>query len=119
MNIFKLLLTNKINTKNNLKFLINTASGLKRYIKATDIKAIRNVVSHGAFDIRFDYGLSEYIIDFRSILSLYRFNRRYCGSELLDLYRYYDRLRNIQEFLIRMAYLKATLRLYFTNQTIS
>jgi len=87
-------------------------------INVTDINAIRNAISHGAFDIKFDYGLGEYIIDFQSILSSYRFNRKYSGSEFLDLYRNYDKLRDIQELLIRMAFLKATLKLYFTRHTI-
>jgi hypothetical protein len=86
---------------------------IQNTLKVTDVNAIRNAVSHGAFDIKFDGGSKEYIIDFQSILNSYSFNRKYSGSEFLDIYRIYDNLRNIQELFIRMAFLKATLRLFF------
>ena len=79
----------------------------------TDINAIRNAVSHSAFDIKFEPLSNEYIIDLQSILSNYRFKREYTARELLNLYRHYDKLRDIQELFIRMAFLKSTLKLFF------
>ena len=79
----------------------------------TDIQAIRNAVSHGSFNIEFDQKTKEYIVDFQSVLSGYSFNKKYSGSELFILYGIYDNLRNFQELLIRMTFLKATLKLYF------
>jgi hypothetical protein len=78
----------------------------------TDIQAIRNAVSHGSFDIRFNYTQNEYIVDFESLLTGYQFNKSYTGHQLLLLYSDYDKLRDFQELLIRIAFLKAILRSY-------
>jgi hypothetical protein len=78
----------------------------------TDVQAIRNAVSHGSFDIRYNYEQNEYIVDFGSLLSGYQFNKSYTGHQLLMLYSDYDKLRDFQELLIRMAFLMATLRSY-------
>jgi hypothetical protein len=45
----------------------------------------------------------------------YGFNRKYTGTQLSLLYADYDKLRNIQELLIRIAFLKATLKLFFSR----
>ena len=79
----------------------------------TDIQAIRNAVSHGSFNLEFSRTENEYIVDFQSALLGYSFNRKYTGSQLFILYSDYDKLRNIQELLIRIAFLKATLKLFF------
>jgi hypothetical protein len=79
----------------------------------TDIQAIQNAVSHGSFNLEFNKTENEYIVDFQSVLSGYGFNRIYTGSQLFLLYSDYDKLRNIQELLIRIAFLKATLKLFF------
>jgi hypothetical protein len=79
----------------------------------TDIQAIRNAVSHGSFNLEFRKTENEYIVDFQSVLLGYGFNRKYTGSQLILLYADYDKLRNFQELLIRIAFLKATLKLFF------
>jgi hypothetical protein len=79
----------------------------------SDIQAIRNAVSHGSFNIEYSETEKEYIVDFQSALLGYRFNRRYTGSRLVELYADYDKLRDIQGLLIRIAYLKATIKLFF------
>ena len=81
----------------------------------TDIQAIRNAVSHASFDLRFDQVRKEYVVDFESLLTGYQFNKTYTGSQLFILYADYDRLRDIQEFLIRIAFLKATMRYFLKN----
>jgi hypothetical protein len=81
----------------------------------TDIQAIRNAVSHASFDLRFDQIKKEYIVDFESVLTGYQFNKTYTGSQLFILYADYDRLRDIQEFLIRIAFLKGTLKYFLKN----
>jgi hypothetical protein len=81
----------------------------------TDIQAIRNAVSHGSFDIRFNYDQNEYVVDFGSVLTGYEFNKCYTGHQLLMLYSDYDKLRDFQELLIRIAFLMATLRSYLFN----
>ncbi len=81
----------------------------------TDIQAIRNAVSHGSFNLEFSKTENEYIVDFQSVLLGYGFNRKYTGSQLILLYADYDKLRNIQELLIRIAFLKATLKLFFSR----
>lgn len=81
----------------------------------TDIQAIRNAVCHGSFNIEFNTEKCEYVIDFKSILSGYSFDRKYTGQELLYLYSDYDNLRNILELLIWIAFLKATLKLFFVT----
>jgi len=78
----------------------------------TDVKAIRNAVCHGAFNIIFDREKQEYVIDFESILSGYKFNKIYTGSEFLVFYSLYDRLRDTEELLIRVTYLKSILSLF-------
>ena len=55
----------------------------------------------------------EWIIDFQSMLTNFRFNKRYTGTQLIDIYSVYDNLRNFQELLIRIALLKATLKIFF------
>jgi hypothetical protein len=79
----------------------------------TDIQAIRNAISHGSFNLEYNSIQKEYIIEFQSVISGYSFNKKYTGSQLFILYGIYDNLRNFQELLIRMAFLKATLRLFF------
>jgi hypothetical protein len=81
----------------------------------TDIRAIRNAVSHGSFNIEFNRNTGEWIIDFESILTNFQFNKRYTGDQLIDLYAAYDNLRNFQELLIRIALLKATLKIFFSE----
>lgn len=81
--------------------------------RVTDIQAIRNAASHGAFNIKFNIERGEYEIDFQSVLSGFAFNRKYTGRQLLDLYSDYDNLRNFQELLIRIALLKAELKVFF------
>jgi hypothetical protein len=78
----------------------------------TDIQAIRNAVSHGSFSLGFNENIKEYFVDFESTLTGYYFKRRYTTSQLIALYSDYDHLRDIHELLIRIAFLKATLRLY-------
>ena len=83
------------------------------YSKCHRYSSHRNAVSHGSFDIRFNYAQNEYIVDFGNVLTGYQFNKNYTGNQLLMLYSDYDKLRDIQELLIRIAFLKATLRSYF------
>lgn len=80
-----------------------------------DIQAIRNAVSHGSFNLEFNKTKNEYTVESQNLLTGYSFNRRYTGYQLLFLYSDYDNLRNIQELLIRIIFLKATLRLYFVK----
>ena len=61
------------------------------------------------------WGKKEYVVDFESVLTGFQFNKIYTGSQLFLLYADYDRLRDIQEFLIRIAFLKATLRYFLKN----
>jgi hypothetical protein len=81
----------------------------------TDIRAIRNAVSHGSFNIEFNMEKREYVIDFQSTLTDYSFNKRYTGDQLLALYAAYDNLRNFQELLIRIILLKAQLKIFFVR----
>lgn len=81
-----------------------------------DINAIRNAVCHGAFNINYDNHIKEYVVDFKGILNSYNYNKQYTGSELFILYANYDRLKDIQELFIRIAFLKATLKLFFLKQ---
>ena len=60
-----------------------------------------------AFSIEFDSNLKEYIVDFESILGGYSFSRSYTGSRLIELYSMYDKLRDLEELLIRMIFLKS------------
>lgn len=78
-----------------------------------DIHALRNAVSHGAFTVYYDYNIREYFVDFKGILNSYNYNKKYSGCQLLILYANYDKLKDIQELFIRIAFLKATLKLFF------
>jgi hypothetical protein len=80
---------------------------------ATDIRAIRNAVSHGSFNIKYQSKIKDF--DFHSVLTNYTFNRQYTGKQLLEIYSAYDNLRNFQELLIRIALLKATLKIFFAQ----
>jgi hypothetical protein len=102
-----------INKKDDIEEIFSIESKVLQNTQiVTDIQAIRNAVSHGSFDIRFNYSQNEYIVDFESVLTGYQFNKSYTGRQLLLLYSDYDKLRDFQELLIRIAFLKATLRLY-------
>jgi hypothetical protein len=79
----------------------------------TDIRAIRNAISHGSFNIEYDKKKGEWIIDFQSTLTNYQFNKQYTGNQLIDIYSAYDNLKNFQELLIRITLLKATLKIFF------
>jgi hypothetical protein len=81
-----------------------------------DIIAIRNAVSHAAFSIVFDSNKKEYVVDFQSILGGYSFSRSYTGSRLIELYSMYDKLRDLEELLIRMIFLKSLLKLFFLTK---
>ena len=78
-----------------------------------DIHALRNAVSHGAFDTYYDDKSRSYFINFKANLTAYNYDKQYSGNELLILYATYDRLRDIQELFIRIAFVKATLKLFF------
>lgn len=77
-----------------------------------DIVAIRNCISHSAYTIEEN---KELVVDFHSSLKGYNINRRYSGSQLVNMYKNYDRLIDIQTLLIRSAFLQALLLLNFTN----
>ena len=81
-----------------------------------DIHALRNAVSHGAFTVYYDYNIREYFVDFKGILNSYNYNKKYTGCQLLILYANYDKLKDIQELFIRIAFLKATLKLFFLSK---
>jgi hypothetical protein len=105
---------NILNNKYDIEEIFSIDSKVSQNTKiVTDIQAIRDAVSHGSFNVEFNEIEREYIIDFQSVLSGYSYNKRYIGSELFILYSDYDKLRNIQELLIRIAFLKATLKLFF------
>ena len=78
-----------------------------------DIHALRNAVSHGAFTVYYDYNIREYFVDFKGVLNSYNYNKKYSSCQLLILYSNYDKLKDIQELFIRIAFLKATLKLFF------
>ncbi|MGC1131522.1 MAG: hypothetical protein WA941_01765 [Nitrososphaeraceae archaeon] len=83
--------------------------------RATDIRAIRNAVSHGSFNIENQSKIKDFIIGFQSVFTNYTFNKQYTGKQLLNIYSAYDNLRNFQELLIRIALLKATLKIFFVR----
>lgn len=82
----------------------------------SDIRAIRNAVSHASFSIKHSGKNNEYVVDFQGGLDGFKFDRKYTGAELLDIYSDYDNLRNFQEILIQIALLKATLRMHFITE---
>lgn len=77
-----------------------------------DMVGIRNCISHSAYTIKEN---NEVVVDFHSALGGYNINRKYTGRQLVNLYKHYDRLINIQALLIRSAFLQALLLLHFTN----
>ena len=89
------------------------ASVMQNTETVTDIRAIRNAVSHASFGIKEHGENNEYVIDFQGGLSGFAFDRKYTGKQLLEIYSAYDNLRNFQELLIRIALLKATLKIFF------
>jgi hypothetical protein len=104
----------KLGKEHNIEEIFSLESPVMQNTKpVTDIRAIRNAVSHGSFDIEHNKEKREWIIDFQSILTNYRFNKRYTGNQLIDIYTAYDNLRNFQELLIRITLLKATLKIFF------
>jgi hypothetical protein len=102
-----------LNKKRDIEEVFSIESKVVQNTKfTTDIQAIRNAVSHASFDLKFDEVKKEYVVDFESVLTGFQFNKTYTGSQLFLLYVDYDKIRDIQEFLIRIAFLKASLR-YF------
>jgi hypothetical protein len=75
-----------------------------------DIVGIRNCVSHSTFTIKKE---KEVIVDFHSDLKGYDINRKYSGKQLVNFYKNYDRFIEIQEILIRSAFLQSILLLNF------
>jgi hypothetical protein len=107
---------NMVGTKHDIEEIFSVESPVTQDSKrVVDILALRNAVSHASFNIEFYKEKGGWIIDFQSTLTGYEFNKRYTGPELLTLYTSYDNLRNLQELLIRMAFLKATLKYSSSN----
>jgi hypothetical protein len=75
-----------------------------------DMVGIRNCISHSAYAIEEN---NEVVVDFHSTLEGYDINRKYTGSQLLNLYKNYDRLIDIQALLIRSVFLQSLLLLHF------
>jgi hypothetical protein len=76
-----------------------------------DIIAIRNCISHFAFDIKNEKGVLY--ADFHSNLSGYSISRRYSGIQLLAYYQNYERLFDILKLYIRSAFLQTILMEHF------
>ena len=104
----------KLQKDHNIEEIFSIDSPVMQNTKlVTDIRAIRNAVSHGSFNIEYNRKNKEWIIDFQSTLTNYQFYKRYTGNQLIDIYSDYDKLRDFQEILIRIALLKATLKIFF------
>ena len=56
----------------------------------SDIRAIRNAVSHASFGIKKHGENNEYVVDFQGGLSGFAFDRKYTGKQLLEIYSAYD-----------------------------
>ena len=74
-----------------------------------DMVAICNCISHFAYTIEDDH---EVVVDFHGPLEGYDINRKYTAIQLVNFYKNYDRLIDIQALLIRSAFLQSLL-LYF------
>jgi hypothetical protein len=68
-----------------------------------DMVAIRNCISHFAYTIEDDHE----VVNFHSTLEGYDINRKYTAIQLVNLYKNYDRLIDIQALLIRSAFLQS------------
>ena len=106
-----------LNTTYDIEEIFSLESKVIQNTKSViDIHALRNAVSHGAFTVYYDYDIREYFVNFKGILNSYTYNKKYSGLELLILYSNYDKLKDIQELFIRIAFLKATLKLFFLEK---